>query len=165
MSENLACAVEAVLVLGRLQPLHAGFDDVDGRVAVDGGGARDGAEQSRPQLGNFLVLVVTAVEILQSEENPEPDGLIRPLLDDRGTQAFVATGQTLRLDDRPDAVEETLRVFQSIFNTGGGGVKWGTLLSAGIVYSEMYIFIKNKSKLPTFSSISSKKLGDLSYPR
>jgi len=113
--ENLAGAVEAVLILGRLQSLHASFDDVDGRVAVDGSRAGDGTKDARPQLRHFLVFVVAAIQVLEGEQDPETNGLVGTLLDDGGTEAFVASGETLALDDRPNAVEESLE-----FGIGAG---------------------------------------------
>ena len=83
MFEDLAGAVDAVLVLGSFETLHAGFDDVDGGVAVDGSGSGDGAEQSRHQLRHLLVLVASAIHVLEGEKDPKSDSLIRALLDDR----------------------------------------------------------------------------------
>ena len=109
MPKNLTGAVEAVFVFGRLQPLHPGFDHVDGGISVDGGRARDPAEEPRPQFGHLLVLVPAAVNVLQGEEDPETDRLIRSLLDDGRAHPLVTAGQSLVFDDGPHAVEESLR--------------------------------------------------------
>ncbi len=93
---NLDSAVDRRLVLARLQPLHPGLDDVDGRVAKDGGGAGDGAERARDELVDRLVGVPAAPPVLERLHDEEADGLVRALLRHRREEALVRPADTFQ---------------------------------------------------------------------
>ena len=57
--------IPGILVLGRVQALHARLDNVQRRVAEDAGGARDAAEHADHQLGHGFAGVALTVPVLQ----------------------------------------------------------------------------------------------------
>ena len=57
--------IPGILVLGRVQALHARLDNVQRRVAKDAGGARDAAEHADHQLGHGFAGVALTVPVLQ----------------------------------------------------------------------------------------------------
>lgn len=82
-------AIHRVLVLGRLETLHAGFHDVDRRVAENGGRAGKRAESAYHRLGNRLLWIASAVPVLARFHDEEPDRLVGALLEYGSCEALV----------------------------------------------------------------------------
>ena len=80
MFPDLNEAVHRVLVFRRLEALHAGLDDVDGRVAENGGRAGERAESAHHRFGDGLLRVAAAVPVLARFHDEESDRLVRALL-------------------------------------------------------------------------------------
>lgn len=99
--------VGRVLVLVRLQSLHARLHHIHRRVAEHRRRTGDHTERTDQQLRHRTLRIVALVQVTARFHHIESDGLIGALLDDRRAQTFVHAGQALVADDHRDAVHET----------------------------------------------------------